>query len=69
MHYPYVQDDELYALGAFNHGWGYGIVSAVGHHFGVLAIMRSRPCDGFTPNAPTSRPRHDVRARNITMAQ
>lgn len=35
---PYLPQDKLHLLGGFQqNGWGFGIVSSVGHHYGVLA--------------------------------
>lgn len=35
---PYVREDLLWKLGGFNQdGWGFGIVTATGHHYQVLA--------------------------------
>lgn len=51
---PYVTDEKLHKLGSFNQdGWGYGVVSAVGHHFGVLAYHSIQALRWFRAERPT----------------
>ena len=61
---PYVAEDKLHLLGGFDQdGWGFGIVSAVGHHYGVLAFhsvqalrwrRRERPSPDLAARCPRS---------------
>lgn len=51
---PYVAEDKLHLLGGFDQdGWGFGIVSAVGHHYGVLAYHSVQALRWRRPERPT----------------
>jgi hypothetical protein len=51
---PYVAEDKLHLLGGFKQdGWGFGIVTAVGHHYGVLAWHSVQALKWRRPERPT----------------
>lgn len=51
---PYLAEDKLHRLGGFKRdGWGFGIVSAVGHHYGVLAWHSVQALKWRRPERPT----------------
>ena len=51
---PYVAEDQLHRLGGFNQdGWGFGIVSDVGHLFGVLAYHSVQALKWRKPERPS----------------
>lgn len=50
---PYVAEDKLHLLGGFDQdGWGFGIVSSVGHHYGVLAYHSVQALRWRRPERP-----------------
>lgn len=50
---PYVGEDQLHLLGGFRQdGWGFGIVSHVGHHYGVLAFHAVQALKWRRPERP-----------------
>jgi hypothetical protein len=51
---PYVAEDRLHLLGGFKQdGWGFGIVSAVGHLYGVLAYHSVQALKWRRPERPS----------------
>ena len=54
---PYVREDQLPLLGGFEQdGWGFGIVSHVGHHYGVLAYYAVQALKWRRPERPCREP-------------
>jgi hypothetical protein len=52
---PYVPEDKLHRLGGFTQdGWGFGIVTSVGHLYGVLAFHSVQALKWRRPERPST---------------